>query len=771
MSRSNSPKDHPLSDVQSAKTFLRIFDQHRDVICRRLADKLEDDSAHRGTDSLRSAVDPEAFIDSAADILRAAVADDWQSVENRTRDLARFVTGKDLGVGSWTAITVAVRSAVYPSVAEMIEDTDHLGAVLGVLDTLTVWLTDFVLRSISNNTDTEQDALFLRSIVENIPYMIFVKNAEDLRFVRFNRAGEELLGYARDQLIGKNDYDFFPEEEAVWFTEHDRNVLEGRKLVDIPEEPIQTRTHGLRYLHTKKIPILDEAGTPLYLLGISEDITERKQVELELKRAKEAAEAANEAKSEFLARMSHEIRTPMNAIIGMTELALGTELTGEQHEFLDIVRDSAESLLRLLDEVLDFSKIEAGQLDIESIPFDLNQVTRHAVKVFEIPAEEKGLGLHFSIGEDVPSVAVGDPVRLRQVLVNLIDNAVKFTSTGAIDVQIDVDTKDNEHAVLRFTVRDTGTGIPPEAQKTVFKSFTQADGSITRQYGGTGLGLTISARLVEMMGGRIWVKSSENVGSTFSFTAKLGVSRDILLKPTAVPRAPAVVGRLGRRLRVLVAEDNVVNRTLIVRLLEKEGCEVSVVENGREAIDEIQRNNIDLVLMDLEMPEMGGLEATRRIRESEKQTGKHLPIIALTAHALSGVRQRCLDAGMDSYVSKPIRPHTLLAAIVELVPVEAPKGRSKKKARPVRDRHADLIEMFTESSRRELAGIQRALSRRDRDKVRFLAHSIAGAAGVVGAKKITRLARDLESQAKHKRFPEISDICEALSQAIEEFGP
>jgi PAS domain S-box-containing protein len=710
------------------------------------------------------------FVDSIADILRAAVADDWQSVENRTRDLARFVTGKGLGVGSWTAITVAARSAVYPSVADAIEDTDHLGAVLGVLDTLTVWLANFVAHSMTNSTDAEQDALFLRSIVENIPYMIFVKNADDLRFVRFNRAGEELLGYARDKLIGKNDYDFFPKEEAVWFTEHDRNVLKGRKLVDIPEEPIETRTHGLRYLHTKKIPILDEAGAPLYLLGISEDITERKQVELELKRAKETAEEANEAKSEFLARMSHEIRTPMNAIIGMTELALGTDLTDEQQEFLDIVSDSAESLLRLLDEVLDFSKIEAGQLDIEAIAFDLNEVMRHAVKVFENPAEEKGLGLRLSIGEDVPSVAVGDPVRLRQVLVNLINNAVKFTLAGAIDVRVDVDSRENKHIVLRFTVRDTGIGIPPEAQKTIFKSFTQADGSITRKYGGTGLGLTISTRLVEMMEGRIWVASSGDDGSTFCFTARMGVSNDILLKPAAEPRAPDVVGRFGRRVSVLVAEDNVVNRALIVRLLEKEGCEVSVVGNGHQAVEEMQRRDIDLVLMDLEMPEMGGLEATRRIREREKQTGKHVPIVALTAHVLAGDRRRCLDAGMDAYVPKPIRPNVLLATIVEFVPVEIPKRQRKRKAPPTRDLHTDLVEMFTESSRKELAGIRQALGRRDHDGARALAHSIAGAAGVVGAKKISRLARKLESQAKHKRFPEMSDLCEALSQAIEEFG-
>jgi signal transduction histidine kinase len=252
----------------------------------------------------------------------------------------------------------------------------------------------------------------------------------------------------------------------------------------------------------------------------------------------------------------------------MTELALGTKLTEEQQEFLDIVRDSAESLLGLVDEVLDFSKIEAGQLDIEHIPFDLHQIVRHAVKVFEVPAQDKGLDLSLAIDGDVPQAAVGDPVRLRQVLVNIMSNAVKFTSTGSVDIRVGVYTREDEHMIVLFTIRDTGIGIPAGVQKTIFKSFTQADGSITRRYGGTGLGLTISARLVEMMEGRIWLDSSANHGSTFFFTTKLGITDEVAVKMEA-PRPPVAPGRIGRGLRVLVAEDNLVNRALIVRLLEK----------------------------------------------------------------------------------------------------------------------------------------------------------------------------------------------------------
>jgi len=771
MTQSNSPRQRAVSDIRSAKILLRILDEHQDQIRERLAERIRDFGAAREEAASNVEANARALLANVKYVLLSAVAEESDGQRIPTGELGDLVIDQNLDVGSWVLATVALRSAVNPFLAGETTDAKELDALMSVVDTLTVWVTDFVAHTIANSADAERDALLLHSIVENIPYMIFVKSAKDLRFVRFNKAGEELLGYPRDDLIAKNDYDFFPKEEADWFTEHDRDVLNGKKLVDIPEEPIQTRNHGLRYLHTKKIPILDQGATPRFLLGISEDITERKKTQLELQRAKEAAETANTAKGEFLARMSHEIRTPMNAIIGMTELALDTELTAEQKHYLDIVHDSAESLLRLLDEILDFSKIEAGQLDLESVPFDLNQAVTRAVKMFEAPAYEKGLSISLSIGEGVPSVAVGDAVRLGQVLVNLLNNAIKFTSEGGIDVRVDVESKTDERMKLRFAVQDTGIGVSPASHKAIFKSFTQADGSTTRRYGGTGLGLTISSRLVEMMGGRIWVESKENSGSTFHFTVDLGVSQDVLLKSAETSKRPPRAAGLGS-LRILVAEDNVVNRTLVVRLLEKEGCRVAVAGNGLEAVDLVQSNNIDLVLMDLEMPEMGGIEATQKIRREEQKTGRHVPILALTAHAMAGDRARCLAAGMDGYIAKPIRQPVLFAAIADLLPREPATIRKPKpvgRKRPKRSDDTDLIEMFNQTSQREISNIRTAVTRGDRRAVRVLAHGLAGAAVVVGAKRVFQIARDLETQAKNDELPQVSDTCDALSQAIEEF--
>jgi len=403
----------------------------------------------------------------------------------------------------------------------------------------------------------------------------------------------------------------------------------------------------------------------------------RKRDDEMLRLAKEEAEAASRAKSEFLANVSHEVRTPLNGILGMTDLALDSPLTPQQREYLELVKTSSISLLRVINDILDFSKIEAGKLELEAVPFRLSRTLPDILKALGIRARQKGLELNSNIPESVPDTLVGDPNRLRQVLVNLLGNAIKFTDQGEIGVSVEEVGRTESDVCLHFAVSDTGIGIPADKLDLIFEPFRQADGSMTRKYGGTGLGLAITCRLIDMMAGRIWVESEVGKGSTFHFTAHFAVPR---------PGAAAQLGNQERQsearvlvayasdapeprsLRILLAEDNVINQRVAVRLLEKLGHTVAVANNGKEVLAAVQREHFDIVLMDVQMPEMGGFEATAKLRERERQNGGHLPIIALTAHAMKGDRERCLAAGMDGYLAKPIQTEELIQTITRLMP-------------------------------------------------------------------------------------------------------
>jgi PAS domain S-box-containing protein len=703
-----------------------------------------------------------------------------------------------------------------------------------------------------------------------------------------------------------------------------RQVLETKQPCRVVHNHINADGE-VRVVEIAASPILDEAGEVIEMVEACRDITERVQVQEQLRAAKEAAEAANMAKSQFLANMSHEIRTPLNGIVGMTDLALETDLTPEQREYLGLVKTSADMLLAVIRDILDFSKIEAGKLSLETIAFSPRETVGHALKVLGMVADDKGLELACHVRPEVPETLMGDPYRLRQIVFNLVGNALKFTQRGEVIVRIEVESRSEAGFCLHVAVRDTGVGIPPEKQAAIFDAFSQADGSTTRRFGGTGLGLTISARLVGLMGGRIWVESEPGQGSTFHFTARFGLAlgeaaglmparpedlhglrtlvvddnatnrlilREMLLgwkmepqeadsgaaalaemeraaaagqpyllvivdnrmpdmdgfslaerirhnptlagatimmlssldlernaarcqelgisayltKPVkqselleairvalgsachlkpAAPAAPRAAAP-SRPLRVLLAEDNEINQKLVVHMLEKRGHRVVVAGDGREALAALAREEFDLVLMDVQMPRMDGFEATAAIRASEEGSGRRIPIVAMTAHALKGDRERCLAAGMDDYVAKPIQVPVLIEVMERLTvgaepaPPETGATPAPPPGTPVFNRDAvmtrvdgdeellqEIVELFLEDAPRQIERLKAALEAGEAALAQRQAHTLKGAAANVGAETLSGEALRIELAAKEGQLAAARSGCERLES---EFG-
>jgi PAS domain S-box-containing protein len=563
--------------------------------------------------------------------------------------------------------------------------------------------------------------------------------------------------------------------------------------------------------------MVDLPGQPSQMLSIYRDVTERKRVADELARAKEAAEIANRdlmeanryleqtgrlaremaqraealsaAKSEFLANMTHEIRTPLNGILGMTDLALQTDLKSDQHEYIDLVRTSAEALLFLVNDVLDYSKYEAGKLALNHMELSLRTLMASVLKPLALRASLNKLRFEYVVNDDVPDHLIGDPHRVGQILMNLVSNAIKFTHAGKIAVDVRRESTQGSRVVLLFSVRDTGIGIPPEKHQMIFDPFTQADGSTTRKYGGTGLGLSIAAGLVKMMDGRIWVESQPGEGAAFYFTVTMNLTAE--KQPDGSARMPDLPPRRDKRnLRILLAEDNTVNQRLATHVLEREGHHVQVAGSGQEAIAMLEQEEFDVVLMDIQMPDLDGLQATARIRQMERTSGKRLPIVAMTAQTGDSDRQLCLNAGMDAYVSKPIRVSELMNLIESVVPGGCLMDSKHDQESVVEAQFANLDEalalsrvggdfellqevvgLFLDDYPRALEKIRSAVAANDASGVEHNAHSLKGSVSTFGATDVFESALALEKQGRSGNLSGALDGVSKLEKALQALRP
>ncbi|MBS1141528.1 MAG: sensor hybrid histidine kinase [Proteobacteria bacterium] len=612
----------------------------------------------------------------------------------------------------------------------------------------------------------------VEELIENIPLPVYLKDSSG-RYVRLNRAFELFFQVSRESFIGRTLHDLLSPDEARQHAEMDAELF-STKGTQVYEAQVHSRDGAAHDTIYRKAVLTRRDGSVSGLLGIIVDITDRKQAEIEVLRAKEAAEAASRAKSDFLANMSHEIRTPMNGVIGMTDLALETALTSEQREYLNIAKSSAESLLTIINDILDFSKIEAGKLQVEDIPFDLHRLIADTLKPLALRAHEKNLELLSELVRDVPRFVKGDPSRIRQVLVNLVGNAIKFTSQGEIALQAELMQLQDGHAIIHFSVRDTGIGISADKQELIFDAFAQEDSSTTRKYGGTGLGLSICRRLVELMGGTMWLHSQLGEGSTFHFSVQLQLSENTM---PVVTHPVDIAGR-----HMLIVDDNATNRRILRGMLATMQVTSREADSGKVALALMRETDskFDCILLDAQMPEMDGYELARHLHTEYPALP---PMLMLSSGALRGDALRCQEAGIAGFFAKPISSDELHAALGRLF--DTHPNESSPAPGPLLTRHSlreaqrplNVLLVEDHPTNQKLAlgllskwGHQGALAQNGQEALDILAHQSFDVIlmdmqmPVMGGIEATQRIRARESAMKLPRTPIIAMTAAAMQE-------